>query len=97
MSTVCNWTGCRFQAVNGDLCQPHAWLEDALWLLDMGESPPHVCTRLGVTIGALEKSLRRHGSRHAAAVNRYLQAQRTAMKEATCNPRSPSPATTAAA
>lgn len=41
--------------------QVAARVEDAIWLLDMGEQPEQVAARLGVTLSALEMSLRRHG------------------------------------
>jgi len=70
----CGWPqGCRYTATDGDRCPTHAWLEDALWLLDQGEHPLHVARRVGKSMAALEGGMRRIGSRHAVACMNLLK------------------------
>lgn len=62
----CGWPdGCHRYAVDGDRCDFHATIEDALWLLDSGEPPEAVCTRVGITLHALAKALKRLGLTHS--------------------------------
>lgn len=54
-----------------------AVVEDALWLLEQGESPHEAARRVGLSIGALEVALRRAGRPRGdvqAAVSRERRA-----------------------
>lgn len=75
---LCGWPkGCRRYAVDGDRCGPHARLEDALWLLDCGEPPEQVSTRVGVPLATLAGMLRREGDAvHYPAVVAAYKAER---------------------
>lgn len=54
-----------------------ALIEDALFLLDVGEHPERICRRLGTTAANLEITLRRHGHRgQARPFNALAMAQR---------------------
>lgn len=79
---LCEWpAGCNRLASDGDRCKVHAHLEDALWLLDCGETPERVCHRIGMPLATLEGMLRREQQRlHYPAVLAAYKAERGALR-----------------
>lgn len=74
----CSWPqGCGRLAVDGDRCRVHAVLEDAIWLLDCGETPDQVSHRIRMPLATLEGMLRRENQRvHYPAVLAAYKAER---------------------
>lgn len=77
---LCGWPGgCESYPTDGDRCQTHAHLEDALWLLRWGESPERVAERVGLALSGLAFLLANNGykdTEHHLAVSRAYRRQR---------------------